>query len=432
MEDAQQREWRLRAEESSKRLAVMMAEVAAEGAAEKAALGAKVTASSSTSVLESLWYGTTVRLRPDQIQDYLIAIMAVAAVDTIDRSEKQWLLDRTLLLGLTPQQCKTLFASDLHPSKVEPVIETLVQGSGPDMQMQRLLFYDALTMATQDVFSLDEHLRAIRVAEVLKLAESEREAIEGVVRQEERLRRRKQALFSMPSETGSFVAKDASFSQAGSFKDASFSQASSFKDVTFIDRSSSSNGVHEGGLGGWFAIFTGGGPDSAPEPYNEQELASRPRRHAFHRLTYGTPVPLVEQRNEHYVASLLAVASAEGKVSRAERAWLQDRCTVLELGQELFSQFFDAISPDGTLRTTAFHEPEAHGDSVARAVLYDAVSMASQHGLMSEVKRERSRRVAAQLGLSADLCAEVFDIVATESELRQAKGRLFSTKSLDA
>ena len=413
-----------------------MAEVQAEKNAEKAALGAKVANSSATAVLEQLWYGTPLRLPSDQVQPYLHATMSVAGVDKIHASEAQWLHDRTLLLGLSEHERDALFALDLHPSKVDPVIQSLLEQNSA-CALSAALFYDALTMATQDNFSLDERLRAGRVAQVLRLSDDEAEAIESIVQQEEALRKRKQALFLVAAAAGdsdSFTSEK-EMDTAASFASGKDSDKDSF---TSFHHPHNSNGNGSGhGLG--FFSFLSERLFATAEPYNEEELASRPRRHALHRLTYGTRVPLVEQRNRQYVASLLAVASAEGTVSQAERAWVQDRCTVLELGQDCFSLFFDAIEPDGSLRTAALKESAAAvealpGDAVARAVLYDAVTMAAQHG-MSDVKRERSRRVAAQLGLAADVCAEVFEIVGREIALRKTKSSLFApaaTKNVEA
>ena len=404
-EAEREREWQLRAEKSAKAVAAMLAEVEREQSAEKSELGKKVAAGSQLEVLQNLWYGISVELRPEQVQPYLHAIMSVAGKERADSKKEQWLQDRTLLLGLTAEQRDALFTLDVHPSKVDPIIQALARSTNA-ATMRRLLFYDALTMATQSAFSLDEVLRAGRVATVLSLSDAEKEAIEDVVRDEDGLRKRKQALFAMAGHDSS--------------------------NDSFI------NGGPVDVVTSFFSIFSRG-PNDGHAPYDAQELASRPRRHALHRLTYGAHVPLVEQRNEQYAASLLAVASADGKVSAAESAWLKDRIKVLELDSSLFSRFFNAIETDGSLRRGSFigsidgiaekaasdHGAQpGQGDAVAIAVLYDAVTMASQQG-MTEVKRERSRRVAGRLGLSSELCAGVFAIVEQESELRARKSTLF-------
>lgn len=75
-------------------------------------------------------------------------------------------------------------------------------------------------------------------------------------------------------------------------------------------------------------------------------------------------------------------------------------------------------------------------DSVMRAVLYDAVTMASVDGLgdggLSAAVRERSHGVAQRLGLSAELCTEVLEIVEEETGLQRTKRELFSRSSVVA
>ena len=401
----------------------MMAMVEREKAEEKAALGTKVAGSSQFEVLQNLWYGTSFDLPPAQVQPYLHAIMSVAAQERKKQRKAQWLQDRTLLLGLTEKQRDELFTLDLHPSKVEPIIESLGKASKNASILRRLIFYDALTMATQSAVSLDERLRAIRVAQVLMLSEDEQEEVEAIVRDEEQLRHRKHSLFA----TGT----TASDEKAESFKSIESFNTGEPEDSFIINCGPTASS----GLFGFF-IATADSKYPASDGLAPDELVSRPRRHALHRLVFGTHVPLIEQRNERYVSSLLAVASAEGRVSLAEKTWLRDRIAVLELDPKLFAMFFDALDSDGSLREdghfNTFDSIESVGtqggahSAVARAVLYDAMTMASSQQGMSEVKRERSRRVAARLGLSSEMCSEVFAVVEKESELRKRKRKLFA------
>ena len=153
----------------------------------------------------------------------------------------------------------------------------------------------------------------------------------------------------------------------------------------------------------------------------------------MHRLVYGTNVPLIGHRNEEYVAALLSVAGAEGVVSPNEQAWLRDRCTVLQLEPKRFASFFDAIGSDGTVQRSALVDTDGTAElgsgAVALAVLFDAVTMASQEGGFTDAKIERSQRVAARFGLDRKLCTEVLDVVREEIRLQASKRTLFGCRS---
>ena len=433
VEDDVSKQNRLRAEKSAKALAEMMAEVEKEKKAELAAYGTAVSAD-VMEALQRMWYGTTLELPADQIQPYLHATMSIAAVDKLSDAESSWVHDRTLLLGLSESQREKLLKLDFHPTTVEPIIGTLINSAADGTPIKRLLYYDALTMATQDHLSLDEKLRGNRVAELLALSEDEKSEIEGVVSLEERIRQRKTGLFTVEGESDSF--------KKGSFKNASGTGGGgdgkgTFGTERYLPQDANRDSSGGQGLFG-LPIFASNG--FAEKPYNAQELASRPRRHALHRLTYGcASVPLVEQRNQQYAASLLAVASAseDGTVSQAETAWLRDRCRVLELDESLFSQFFGAIGPDGKLieqQSASFADPQldaSTGDSsVARAIIYDAITMGSQDSgdgsEMAEAKREKSRQIAQKFGLPADTCEEFFEVVKKEIGLQRVKESFFA------
>jgi hypothetical protein len=205
VEDEKAKMYRLRAEESAKRLLEMQQEIEVERERETAALG---EASSALFVaLQRQWYGVTIQLPPEQFQQYLHATCSVAAADkrrfSQQASERAWLQDRMLLLGLKQEQRDRLFTLDFHLDAVEPVVEKLTSSyaSTPLRQvLRRVLYYDALTMAMLESFSLDDTLRASRVAEMLKLSESMHDQIKSLVEEESELRRRKQDLFARPDE----------------------------------------------------------------------------------------------------------------------------------------------------------------------------------------------------------------------------------------
>ena len=315
-ETPQQREFRLKAEESAKRLAAMKAEIEAERVAAQSSF-VKAAGTPLVAALQRQWYGITLPMAKDQYQPFLRATMSVAAADHVNETEGRWIRDRTLLLGLNEEQVQTLFKFDYRMKSVEQLLKTfneadegVANGSGhaaPTMgtpvatqdkgavtngnshaapaspfNIRRVILYDALTMASQDMYTLDERARASSVAELLRLGEEELEEIKAIVSAEDELRRRKQELFAVAEE--SFDSGPAATS----------------------------------GLFGFLSLYKDNG-----QQVDARDIEARPRRNAFHRLIYGTEVPLaaVEYSGmyEQYVAVLLAVAGAEGVVTTPEK-----------------------------------------------------------------------------------------------------------------
>ena len=66
------------------------------------------------------------------------------------------------------------------------------------------------------------------------------------------------------------------------------------------------------------------------------------------------------------------------------------------------------------------------GGRVARAALFDAVTMASQNDeSIGDAKAQRAARLAEQLNVEAETCMEVLSIVSEEISLQRRKAKLF-------
>ena len=193
--DEQSKAQMLKAQESAKRLAEMMAELGLQEGGDYKLIGDTAL----VAALQRQWYGATLDLSGDLITPYLQATLMVAAADGLAAEEATWLRARTLLLGLTPAQANQLMQYDTSFQNLEPVLKKLREGSSATGLIGRYIFYDGLTMAAQDGISLDERVRAGRAAEILGLSEGESEEVKEVVEAEEMLRQRKAALF-LPDE----------------------------------------------------------------------------------------------------------------------------------------------------------------------------------------------------------------------------------------
>jgi len=349
---------RLRAEQSAARIQAMLEEVAAENAQKKDYF-MKSADMEIIDALQRLWYGVAFELPLGAYHQYFHAIMSVAGNSS--SRPTQWLKDRTLLLGLTDDETNELLRKDCRSLAVEPVLVELDARAKhlSNDSIHHLLFYDALTMASQAQFwgSLDEHLRASRFAQMLRLSEDNVDSIHALVKEEDALRKRKIDLFCCEDADGD--GKEGNCEKA--------------------------ERCHP----------------------KQQSEALDARRDALQRLTYGMAVPRVAQRKDHYVQVLLSVAGAEGVITKLEQEWLRDRCTA---GAKLA------------------HMPE----TVAVAVLLDAVTMASQDAAITEARKARAHEIALQLGLVSEICDEIIDIVLIEKNLQDMKRNLFRRRDVDA
>ena len=376
-EEERQRQWEIKAQESQARLQAMMAELGIDKEKEE-----EVSVSDDVSLIAALqrqWYGTELDVPVDSYSLYLQATLCIASADGLDPIEASWLKARTLLLGISEIQRNRLLASDFRGDRTAaPILEKLRESSSNEIA--RLVYYDALTLATQDGFTLDERVRASRSATILGLSEEMRIQIEELVEKEDALRKRKINYFG-------------DFGDAGPGGDAPSPWARRSK---------------PGAIG--------------------QGAVDRHRRDAMQRLVYGVVLPLDPELERRYISTLIYVAGVDG-LSDQEKLWMRDRYTVLGLPPQTLSAHLndegqprlsrhDPIGPDDQ------SEDPFEGGAAARAVLLDAVTFASQDGL-SKLETARSKSAAKQLGLDDALREEAIRIVEISIILQQEKVELF-------
>lgn len=197
LNDEQDQAQKLKAQQSAARLAAMMAELG---------LGDEYTIMSDTALLGALqrqWYSTTLELAADMFTPFLQATLMVAAADGLASDESRWLKARTLLLGLSEAQTNQLLQFDCGSNSMKDVLSkihenhlTSTNSTDSANPLRRLIFYDGLTMASADGFSLDERVRASSAATLLGLTESEQDDIQSLVADEDANRHRKVELFT--------------------------------------------------------------------------------------------------------------------------------------------------------------------------------------------------------------------------------------------
>jgi len=197
----QEKAQQLKAMESAKRLADMMAELG---------LGGDIQMTDDKTLVAALqrqWYTTTLEITSDVFGPFLQATLMVAAADGLASDESKWLKARTLLLGLSEAQTNQLLQFDCSSVSMAEVLATCKAvkptGSRADSTvnyLSRLIFYDGLTMAAQDGLSLDERVRASMAAEQLGLTEDEQDDVKDIVDAEEKLLQRKEVVFRASAE----------------------------------------------------------------------------------------------------------------------------------------------------------------------------------------------------------------------------------------
>lgn len=213
VEDPKTRELRLKAEASAASLTAMMAEVEAEKERERANF-IKADGSPLIAALQRHWYGAIMPIRDQQYESLLTIAMSIAACDSTTAIELQWFKDRTLLLGLSAEQTTKLLRFDFRLASVEALLKTFSDSSASvpaaesGFDIRRLAYYDALSMANSDMYSLDERARASNVGEMLGLTRQDAEEVEAVVAEEEGLLRRKLSVFNVTEKDVDSFIKD--------------------------------------------------------------------------------------------------------------------------------------------------------------------------------------------------------------------------------
>ena len=152
---------------------------------------------------------------------------------------------------------------------------------------------------------------------------------------------------------------------------------------------------------------------------NTGHLTPEGRLHAAaHRQLYALPenAELELDANDNYVFALLTVAGADG-LSKAELRWLEERAIMSGVPSVNIEQYrkFDFSKAD-----VEEHLERCGGESVKRAMMYDAITMCSQDGY-SEAERKRALQVAEKLRIDEDVFNNIEDIAATEREMWKKK-----------
>jgi len=153
---------------------------------------------------------------------------------------------------------------------------------------------------------------------------------------------------------------------------------------------------------------------------NTGYLTKEGRLHAAcHRQLHAHPDKHVEwelDANDHYVFALLTIAGADG-FSKRELRWLEERAIMSGVPSSHIEKYrsFNFSKGDADM-----HLERCGGESVKRAMMYDAITMCSQDGY-TETERRRALQVAEKLDMDEDVFNNIEDICATEREMFNKK-----------
>lgn len=155
---------------------------------------------------QRLWYGTAIKLHEsadavhvgvaqidEALSDYFCALMIVANADGLSKEEMQWLHDRARLMDLPVQMVDPNYVAVASSQQVDEILGRIFATTEPEPAapriVEKLLYFDAVTMAAQDEYSTLERERAARAANILKLDSAGVEELEAIVHLEVGLRR---------------------------------------------------------------------------------------------------------------------------------------------------------------------------------------------------------------------------------------------------
>ena len=403
-QNAKQRQINLKAQESAARLQAMMAELGIQENGQKIEYEVQDD-SKLIAALQRQWYGCAHDIPKEHYSLYLQATLCVASVDGVDPAEASWLKARTLLLGLNEIQRNRLLSQPLRSdSACVTAIEKLREQT--TKAVSQMVYYDAVTMACQDGFTLDERVRAMRAAQLLGLTDDVRLDVEALCEAEDALRKRKIRYFGFIPDDDPEAEAEMAAAVGAVFQPKDNQQQDVDNDVT----------IH-GGLG----------------TLSAQVPVSRQRRDALQRLVYGTVIPIDPDIEKRYVPTLVSVAGADG-LSNVEKEWLTERQLVLGLPPQNLNTLLDEECAQQRLAQTRWTAPwelfgkkaqaVGGGGPYARAVLLDALMFAAQDGLSQE-ESERSKSSATQLGLDEATRKDALQLVHLEMQLQAQKAELF-------
>lgn len=149
----------------------------------------------------------------------------------------------------------------------------------------------------------------------------------------------------------------------------------------------------------------------------------------FYGVTKEMSAKLSKEVQTNYMKTVLIVAGADGlSASELEYAMLlQHACGVPDSALEELQQFADAMMDPGQSlialgmsMMNEVYELKAADPALKRAVLYDAIRVASRDGYSQE-ERDRLHEVAALLGVPSETLIALESIVELEASLRKAR-----------
>lgn len=224
--------------------------------------------------LQRLWYGSEIEMPEARYHSYLQAVMTISAVDgkvSEDTLERQWLMDRTMLLGVAQEEMERLFTLDYRLIAVTPIMLQLLHSGiahAKRTRIDRIILYDSLSMASINNLSLDERVRMRESAILLGLSDDERNDIEEMVEVERALLRRKKQLFLRVAagededeeHEGSFGSEQGSFVRARRREEEETGSQASHHSFTRMLHASNTNPKAEQGQGARPVIGRAGSP----------------------------------------------------------------------------------------------------------------------------------------------------------------------------
>jgi uncharacterized membrane protein YebE (DUF533 family) len=142
----------------------------------------------------------------------------------------------------------------------------------------------------------------------------------------------------------------------------------------------------------------------------------------FIELIYGVEAIEAED-NANYAKALLIIAGADGVVSDAEWTWFYERGRAMGVPEFVLESFkgFD-------WRNAKIQDHCGTSRTVARILIYDAITMARADGPYSPEEIAAVREAAGILGVSEDTVESLEGLVELEETLRRMRHRLLRAR----
>ncbi len=153
-------------------------------------------------------------------------------------------------------------------------------------------------------------------------------------------------------------------------------------------------------------------------------MSNRPTNEWFTRLHYGIDFNTPVEEMKRYGIAMMAIVAADGSSER-------ERWVATELYQHMGAPT-DMITSTMGMDLSKINLAEVlrgfKDGTPARAMLYDAITIASADGF-SEEERKLAERVAKLLGIDENVYHAIQSLVEAETALNRMKGALLSVRS---